>query len=119
MQLTNFEKLFDICKEFSENHEKYGFCEFDFQITIYGDRSYRIEFDFCVVGAVPIYIVPNSFCPIKDWVSDYYWMNDKGKQIVLNWILENKEVFGVSNELRNEVTTILEDTEFRRGEVLP
>lgn len=97
MQLINFEKLFNICKEFSENHEKYGFCEFDFQIIVCNDRRFYIEFEFCVVGAVPIYIIPNSEESIKDWfVCPNDWMNEKGKQTMFNWILENKEIFGLS-----------------------
>jgi hypothetical protein len=96
MQLINFEKLFDICKEFSENHEKYGFCEFDFQIIVYNDRRFHIEFEFCVVGAVPVYIVPDSEESTNDWfICSSNWMDEKGKQTIINWILENKEVFSL------------------------
>lgn len=105
MQLINFEKLFNICKEFSENHEKYGFCEFDFQIIVCNDRRFYIEFEFCVVGAVPIYIIPNSDEPIKDWYNcPNNWVDEKGKQTIINWVIENKEVFGISKSSCDETS---------------
>lgn len=98
MKLNNFEKLFEIVTKFSKDHEKYGFCEFDVQIHVSGDRSYNIEFEFAVIGAVPIYIVPDSSVPIEEWYEcSNNWMHEKGKQTIINWIIENSEVFGIKS----------------------
>lgn len=98
MKLQNLDKLLEICNEFSENHEKYGFSEFDIVIQICGDRSFSLEFEFAVIGAVPIYITPDLLIPISQW---YYcsnnWMNEKGKQTIINWIIENSEIFGIKS----------------------
>ena len=43
-----------------------------------------------------IYIVPDSEESIKDWfVCPNNWMNEKGKQTITDWIIENKEIFGL------------------------
>ena len=99
MQLTNFEKLFDICKEFSENHEKYGFNdEFDIRITVNPDRTYFLTLDYSELNT-QIYIEPDSDYLIFEWLSSPHdWIYEENRSLlVVNWILENKEVFGIVN----------------------
>ena len=96
MKLKNFDQLLNCCNEFSENHESYGFCEFDIQIKVCGDRSYSIELEFPVIDSVPIYIIPDANLPISKWIeSSIDWMDEPGKQSIINWIVENAEIFGI------------------------
>lgn len=108
MKLLNFEKLFDICKEFSENHKQYGFNdEFDIQITVNPDRTYYLTLDFSELNT-QVHIEPDSDYPVSIWVSspdDWIYENDRSV-IITDWILENKELFGISKSSYDETTTL-------------
>ena len=122
MKLTNFEKLFDICKELSENHIKYGLDKFNIQISVNLDRTYFIALYF-LESIKTITIAPDSKCSVDDWFfAPIYWVGGRYQvSIITDWIVKNKEVFGIplNDEVQNEMTSALEDMEFRRGEVLP
>lgn len=106
MQLISFEKLFDICKEFSKNHKQYGFNdEFDIQITVNPDRTYYLTLDFSELNT-QVHIEPNLDYPVSVWVSspdDWIYENDRSV-IITDWILENKEVFGISKSNCDETS---------------
>jgi hypothetical protein len=91
---NKFEQIFNLCKKFSEDNEIHGFPEFDFKITIFQDRTYCITFEFAIGGAVPIYIIPSSDNPISQWYEcPNNWMDEKGKEIIIYWIIKNIEIF--------------------------
>lgn len=98
MKLKKFDELFELCNKFRENHEENDLCDFDVQISVNGDKNYFIEFEFPVVGATPIYINPNIGLPVSEWVySSTKWMDERLKKLIIDWIIENKEVFGIQS----------------------
>lgn len=86
MKLKNLDLLVDKLNEFVKINSS---LKIDyFTVKVFGDKSYHIEFN---TWQGVFLIAPDI--EDENWLIQHYKLTDDHRQILKNWISENKEIF--------------------------